>query len=293
MTGALTLFFAGGKAYAHGFGERIDLPIPFTLYALGAAVTIAVSFILIGILSGDRNPRNAPQVDLLQFRIGRFLFANRSIRTVLQLISLLVAIVITIAGFVGSPIPSYNIAPTFVWILFAVGMVYVSAFFGNIWPILHPAAIVYDALTFFIPKRRKKETWSDTVSAWPAVVLYFLFRWVENVHPTPSDPQTVALLVGMYLLLSFVGMITLGKQNWLRYCDPFNVFFRFLSFFAIFNAEEKEGSARIFLRFPGTGLFSIQKIPLSGIVFEMLMLSTIAFNFFCSASTTSCNLVTA
>lgn len=278
MTGALTLFFAGGKAYAHGFGERIDLPIPFTLYALGAAVTIAVSFILIGILSGDRNPRNAPQVDLLQFRIGRFLFANRSIRTVLQLISLLVAIVITIAGFVGSPIPSYNIAPTFVWILFAVGMVYVSAFFGNIWPILHPAAIVYDALTFFIPKRRKKETWSDTVSAWPAVVLYFLFRWVENVHPTPSDPQTVALLVGMYLLLSFVGMITLGKQNWLRYCDPFNVFFRFLSFFAIFNAEEKEGSARIFLRFPGTGLFSIQKIPLSGIVFEMLMLSTIAFD---------------
>lgn len=274
LAGAAALSFPVSTVYAHGFGERIDLPIPFNLYALGAGVSIAISFILIGVLSGNKDPRNAPQINLLRYKIGRFLFANRAIRIALRLLTLILAVLILYAGFVGSPIPSYNIAPTFVWILFAVGMVYVSAFLGNIWPILHPAATMYDALSFFMPKIRKENTWSKTVSAWPAVVLYFLFRWVENVHPTPSDPQTVAVLVCIYLLLSFVGMVTLGKQNWLRYCDPFNVFFRFLSFFAIIHVEEE----KILLRFPGTGLFSIQKIPLSGIVFEMLMLSTIAFD---------------
>ena len=36
------------QAYAHGFGERYDLPVPLWLYVGGAGATVALSFVVIG-----------------------------------------------------------------------------------------------------------------------------------------------------------------------------------------------------------------------------------------------------
>ena len=38
-----------GQAYAHGFGERYDLPVPLWLYVGGAGATVALSFVVIGL----------------------------------------------------------------------------------------------------------------------------------------------------------------------------------------------------------------------------------------------------
>ena len=35
------------KIYAHGFGERYDLPIPLTFFLIGASLTIIFSFLLL------------------------------------------------------------------------------------------------------------------------------------------------------------------------------------------------------------------------------------------------------
>ena len=45
--------------YAHGFGQRYDLPVPLWLYLLGAGATVGFSFLVVGALlsarrSGDR-----------------------------------------------------------------------------------------------------------------------------------------------------------------------------------------------------------------------------------------------
>ena len=54
---ALPLVAAGALAaqpvYAHGFGERYDLPVPLEYYLLGAAATVALSFVVIGVF-GER-----------------------------------------------------------------------------------------------------------------------------------------------------------------------------------------------------------------------------------------------
>jgi len=42
---ALLLGFPG-FAFAHGFGQRYDLPLPLALYACGAALTIVVSCVM-------------------------------------------------------------------------------------------------------------------------------------------------------------------------------------------------------------------------------------------------------
>jgi hypothetical protein len=276
--GVLLLLLPIQTVLAHGFGERVDLPIPFTLYAFSAAATVAVSFILIGLLTGKRDPQDLPQYDLGSLAIGRALFFHPFSRWSLKLIALFLTILIIIAGYNGSQIPSYNMAPTFVWILFAVGMVYFSAFLGNVWPVIHPASTVHSLICSVLPSCKKEKEWSKKILFWPGVCTYFLFRWIENVHPSPSEPSTIATLVIAYLVVSLIGMLAIGKRNWLTYCDPFNVFFTFLSFFAITKTDEKKGKKSMMLRFPGVGLFHMQRIPVSGIVFEMLMLSTIAFD---------------
>ena len=42
------VFLFGSTANAHGFGERYDLPIPLTYFLIGAALTVAFSFVAIG-----------------------------------------------------------------------------------------------------------------------------------------------------------------------------------------------------------------------------------------------------
>ena len=55
---ALLLVAAGALAaqpvYAHGFGERYDLPVPLEYYLLGAAATVALSFVVIGVFCERR-----------------------------------------------------------------------------------------------------------------------------------------------------------------------------------------------------------------------------------------------
>ena len=40
--------------YAHGFGERYDLPLPLNMFMIGAAATVAASFVVIGLFVNKR-----------------------------------------------------------------------------------------------------------------------------------------------------------------------------------------------------------------------------------------------
>ena len=51
LGGGLALFVGvlGTKpAYAHGFGDRYDLPMPLWLYIIGAGAAVAFSFVVVG-----------------------------------------------------------------------------------------------------------------------------------------------------------------------------------------------------------------------------------------------------
>ena len=37
------------NSYAHGFGERYDLPLPLYMFIIGGSVTVAVSFLLVSL----------------------------------------------------------------------------------------------------------------------------------------------------------------------------------------------------------------------------------------------------
>ena len=53
-TASLVFAIFWSPAHAHGFGERYDLPIPLNYFLLGAAATVAVSFVVIGLFMRQR-----------------------------------------------------------------------------------------------------------------------------------------------------------------------------------------------------------------------------------------------
>ena len=107
-------------AGAHGFGQRYDLPLPLSLYLLGAGAAVILSFIVVGLCA--RHPtgvRHYPRINLTTYRLGRWL-VHPIILALLKFIGAGVLILTVIAGFFGNQDPYRNIAPTLVWIVWWV-----------------------------------------------------------------------------------------------------------------------------------------------------------------------------
>ena len=138
LIGALAGLWAR-PALAHGFGERYDLPIPLTFFMAGAAAAVAFSFVVIG-LFGQRHAGELsyPRYNLLRVpRLGAVLTSRLWIVPVRGLAAGLFVLVLVTALF-GTDKPIENLSPTFVWIIWWVGMGYVTALVGNLWAVVNP-----------------------------------------------------------------------------------------------------------------------------------------------------------
>jgi hypothetical protein len=137
VVGVCLLGWAGSAA-AHGFGQRYDLPVPLWLYVVGAAATVAVSFAVVGMfVRGTSGSGMYPRLNLLQLPVGRFL-AYPVCLFCLKLVSAGLFILLILAGLLGHQNPAKNLAPTLVWVIWWVGLAYVSALVGNLWALINP-----------------------------------------------------------------------------------------------------------------------------------------------------------
>ena len=103
-----------GQAYAHGFGERYDLPVPLWLYVGGAGATVALSFVVIGLfVRGTPRLNDYPRLNLLRWRAGRVLVHPAVVQSIKTASVALFGLVI-VAGLIGDTTPVLNLAPTMV-----------------------------------------------------------------------------------------------------------------------------------------------------------------------------------
>ena len=58
----LLLLATPGLALAHGFGERYDLPVPLTLYVIGAGAAVGFSFLVIALFARGSVSSQPPRV---------------------------------------------------------------------------------------------------------------------------------------------------------------------------------------------------------------------------------------
>ncbi len=130
----------------------------------------------------------------------------------LKLVSLGLALVTVLAGFLGNANPYQNIAPTIVWIIGWVGLAYVSAFIGNLWATISPWRTLFDlAEAVYRCVRRGHDlslrlAYPEALGVWPAFILLLAFSWIELVYPSPAVPAHIAWLLVGYSILTWTGM---------------------------------------------------------------------------------------
>ena len=145
---------AATPAEAHGFGQRYELPLPLGLYLFGAAAAVAVSFVVFGLfVRRPPQPRTHRQFDLLATPLGR-LVGHPAVVLALRLAVLGLFVVTVLAGLLGDQNPYRNIAPTLVWIVWWVGLAYVSAFAGDLWALVNPWATAFDGARWLYRRAR-------------------------------------------------------------------------------------------------------------------------------------------
>jgi hypothetical protein len=234
----LLILSTAGPVYAHGFGQRYDLPVPLWLYVSGAAATVVFSFVVVAIfLRGTSQFHTYPRYNLLRSPLGRFL-THPAILYGVKLVSVALFVLLILTGFLGNPRTTRNLAPTLVWVIWWVGFAYVSAFVGNLWALMNPWKILFEWAEWLHHRVTHGAAFSlhwpypQTWGAWPGVLLFLVFAWIELVFEGAALPRNVAELTLFYSAVTWTGMFLFGKDVWLRYGEAFSLVFGLLARFA-------------------------------------------------------------
>lgn len=235
---AYFLLLAAPAAGAHGFAQRYDLPVPLGLYLGGAALAVALSFVVAAMfVRGHRTVRWYPRWNLLSRAPGRWL-ASPWLLEPLRAASVAFLAVVIVAGFIGQQNPYRNLAPTAVWVLWWVGMAYVSGLLGDLWAVVNPWGAAFRWMerlyVRLVPGSRfgLQVAWPRWLGCWPALVLFVWFVWSELIWPGSDSPARLARAVSCYSALTLAGMFVFGRHAWLRGGEAFSLAFGFLARFA-------------------------------------------------------------
>jgi hypothetical protein len=281
LLAAATVPIGVAPAGAHGFGQRYDLPLPLSLYMFGAAAAVVFSFVVVGLfVRSTPPPREYSRVDLFDYPPARLVAA---LGVPLKLTGLGLFAAMLLAGFFGDQNPYRNIAPTLVWVTAWVGLAYVSAFVGNIWPLINPWRTVFDAAQTTYRRIRGRNLALDrpyprALGVWPAVFLLLAFSWTELVYPTPAVPSHIASFALGYSVLTWVGMFLFGSETWLQHGELFTVVFGTFARFAPTDIRTARPKPRFLLRRFGAGLTGRKQISPSMMALVLLLLSSVLYD---------------
>jgi hypothetical protein len=308
---AFSLVLADARpALAHGFGPTYDIPIPLWLYLYAAAAAVVLAFVPLALFS--RKERDAsyryPSFDLFRIRLLRTLLTSRLLVGGLRLLSVLLFFLVVIAGLVGLQ-SGFNIAPTFVWVTWLVGLSFFTALVGNVWPLVNPWRVLFDWAEGLARRLGYRdglelgERYPEALGVWPAVGLYLVFAWIENVFSGSYVPRNIAFFALAYTMITLYAVAFFGKETWLRRGEVFSVFFGLLGRFAPTEVRVKNPNVcrdceagercvncyecfvraapeerELNLRPPAVGLGLPERVPPGGAAFVIVVLAGVTFD---------------
>src|SRR3954466_3956364 len=162
-------------ALAHGLVGKQDLPIPRWLFAWAAAVVLVVSFVALAVLWP--RPRLEDAAERRRWR------APAALEVLCGVIGVAAFAFVVYAGFAGTQAPTANLAPTVIYVVFWVGIPFVSAVFGDVFAAFNPwraiargvAGAGGRATRGRLPAPMPYPVW---LGRWPAVLGILAFAWV-------------------------------------------------------------------------------------------------------------------
>lgn len=207
-------------ALAHGLTPVYQSPLPLAVYLVGAAATVALSFIFVL----ARDLRATPATDT------RFVLVPRVLRVTLRVVGLTGWAWIMAQGIAGGSSGS-AVASLFLWVYGWVGLAAVSALVGPAWEWLDPFTTLFDLLAAGL-RRLGIRGWTPAripvrLRGWPAAAGLAFFVWLELVAVV--DTGTLTAVLAGYTLLTLLCMAQFGRDPWRAQGETFSVWFRTLN----------------------------------------------------------------
>lgn len=261
---------------AHGIGGVRDLPVPEWMFSWGAAAVLVLSFLALGTLW--RSPLLAARAPgrALPDRISRLLL-GRPLRLAVQAVSAALLGLVFAIALVGAPDPAENLAPTFVWVVFWLGLVAVTVSLGDVWRVLNPWRAVADAGVRLLERGGREARpllpYPERLGRWPAAGALFCFVALELAYREPSNPRALALAIALYSYVTWTGMAVYGRKAWLGGGEAFSVYFGLLARISPLTVRD----GKVVVRMPLAGLAGAERTP-GTLAFVAVMLGSVAFD---------------
>jgi hypothetical protein len=257
---------------AHGLVGREDLPIPAWLFGWGAAVVLVLSFVALAVLW----PR--PRLEHAEER--RRLALPAWLEVPLGLLGIALFALVVYAGFAGEQVDTANIAPTFIYVAFWVGLLPLQVLFGDVFAALNPWRAVGRAAGW-VARRVAGDAlpapmaYPARLGRWPAALGILAFAWLELVSTNRGDPSTLAVLALLYAAIQLVGMSLYGVRQWERNGDAFAVYFGLFAMLSPLRWER----GQLFTRPPLAGVTRLDPVP-GTVALLCTMIGTTTFDGF-------------
>jgi hypothetical protein len=267
---------------AHGIGGVRDLPVPESYFYIGGSIVLVVSFLALGVLWQrpllERNRDGRPLPSALQV-----VLLSRVLRVLLGAISAGLLVLVIATALFGTSLELLNFAPTFVYVVFWLGLPLLSVVFGDVWRVLSPWRAIADVTVWLLELTgRQAQPLLDPATRlgrYPAALALFSFAALELAHPRPSFPRTLGVAVALYSYWALAGMAVFGRDTWTRCGEGFAVAFELLSRIAPFSLRD----GKVVVRWPLTGLAGADPVP-GTLVFVAVMLGSTSFDGFSRAT---------
>jgi hypothetical protein len=280
VLGAATIaLFAPAAVAAHSMNATYASRLPLAVYVVGAALTVALSFIFVIV----RDVRAAPP-DLTI--VGHL--PPAWIRWPLRGIGLVGWAWIIAQGIAGGSSDG-DVATLFLWVYGWVGLAIICAIIGPVWHFLDPFSTIHD-IGAAILRTLHIQGWAvadypAALGRWPATIGFGFFVWLELV--VQAGPSILFIVLVGYTALTVAMMAQFGRDEWRSQAETFTVWFRLLGRLAWFRLCDEEG--RVHKRSFGSGLLvpgwsaadvTLVALGVSSIIFDGLSQTQPFFDLF-------------
>ena len=221
-------------ASAHGISGLASLPVPAWLFAWAAAIVLVVSFVAMSTLW------SSPQ--LQQRRVSAFGRVPALLTPLCGLIGVALFALVIYAGYEGVPYYTANFDPTFIYVIFWVGVPVASVLTGDMFSAFSPwrafaRAVRWASRRLGVTRTAPLE-YPAWLGRWPVVGGLLAFGWLELIYRDHDNPVTLASLALAYFTLMLVGMALFGIEAWTERGDAFGGYFNLFSRLALFEVRD-------------------------------------------------------
>ncbi|ELZ84817.1 hypothetical protein C453_12401 [Haloferax elongans ATCC BAA-1513] len=246
-----------------------NLAVPQWLYLATGGATVGASALLASFVT-DR--RFIERVHSWRTSVALDDVVRRGLGIVGSVLGLALLGFIVYLGFTGPQAPTLNFAIIVTFAGLRAGYTMFTYLVGDTWRAVNPWRTVATLLpNGFVEYPHK-------LGRWPAVAGILALVWVETAAGVTRQPNLLAMAVAGYSVLTLLGALLVGPDDWFDCADPVSVFLRFYGRVAPIRWNDEDGLS---VRLPGMRLVTDDEVTdLADIAVAVVLVWELTFSGF-------------